>query len=83
MYTIGFNMVGYLPEMEPYTCDTADEAKRAMLDELDRDEDNAADEDTATELSHLGQDLNLSDVSDGWGAIVGNISYWIVRTEVE
>lgn len=85
-YTIGFNIVGYLPEMEPYTADTADEAKRAMIDELKRDEESALDgegEPLANELCHAAEDLNLEDVSLGWSAIIGNVSYWIVQTEVE
>lgn len=77
-YTIGFNMPGYLPEMEPYTVDTADEAKRAMIDELLRHADST-DEPEATELSHAAEDLNLTDVSDGWDNTIGNTAYWIAR----
>lgn len=79
-YTVGFNMPGYLPEMEPYAVDTADEAKRAMIDEILRDADNA-ESDRADELSHLAEDLNLEDVSLGWSDTVGNIHYWIEVTQ--
>ena len=81
-YTIGWNMPGYMPEMEPYTLDTEDDAKRAMIDELLRDAENAP-SNLATELSHTAEDLNLSDVSLGWDVTVGNIAYWITPTEGE
>lgn len=77
-YTIGWNMPGYLPEMEPYTVDTADEAKRAMIDELRRTADCADIEDEATELTHVAEDLNLCDVSQGWDTTVYDTAYWIV-----
>lgn len=83
-YTLGWNMPGYLPEMDPYEIEGADAAKRAMIDELERDADNAdaGDEhERANELSALAEDLNLSDVSDGWSATVGNLAYWITPTE--
>lgn len=86
MYTIGWNMPGYLPEMEPYTVDTADEAKRAMIDELDRYADQLSDsgyENRAVELAFAMEDLNLEDVSKGWSTTIGNLNYWITPTEVE
>lgn len=84
MYTIGWNMPGYLPEMEPYTVDTADEAKRAMIDDLLYMASEHADtEDDATELSNAAEDLNLCDVSTGWDATIGNLAYWIKPTEGE
>jgi hypothetical protein len=82
-FVIGYNMPGYLPEMEPYAVETADEAKRALIDELERHADQVADggdEDGATDLSHLAEDLNLSDVSGGWGANAGGLVYWIEQT---
>ena len=84
MYTIGWNMPGYLPEMEPYTLDTADEAKRAMIDELERAADMSDavnDHSIAEDLSNAAEDLNLCDVSNGWDATIGNLAYWITRTE--
>ena len=78
-YTIGWNMPGYLPDMEPYTVDTADEAKRAMIDELLRhaDQVDEGDSNLADEISHKAEDLNLCDVSTGWGETVGGLAYWI------
>lgn len=79
-------MPGYLPEMEPYTLDTADEAKRAMIHELLLDADHAGDagdESRAFDLSATAEDLNLSNVSTGWNAIIGNVAYWITPTESE
>jgi len=79
-YVIGFNLPGYLPEMEPYAVATPDTAKRAMIEELLRDAESAAqygDEDLATELSEVAEDLNLTNIEEGWGEIIGNTSYWI------
>lgn len=39
-YHIGWNMPGYLPEMEPWMCTTADYAKQAMIGELEYHADN-------------------------------------------
>lgn len=76
-YTIGWNMPGYLPEMEPYTLDTADEAKRAMIDEMLHTADLADIEDEAEALTHAAEDLNLEDVSLGWSNTVYDMAYWI------
>ena len=80
LYNIGWNMPGYLPEMEPYTCDTAEDAKRAMIDELLRHADVLDDSDrpdVANQCAFAMEDLNLSDVSQGWDATIGNYAYWI------
>jgi hypothetical protein len=76
-YTIGWNMPGYLPEMEPYTVDTADEAKRAMIDELLRHADQANTEAEAFVLTMQAEELNLTNVDAGWSFNVSNLAYWI------
>lgn len=84
-FMIGWNMPGYMP-VDPYMVVGADDAKRAMIDELERDADHADDCDEherAEELSALAEDLNLSDVSQGWDATVGNLAYWITPTDEE
>lgn len=37
---VGWNMPGYLPEMEPYTCWTIEDARGLMIDELGFHADN-------------------------------------------
>lgn len=75
-YVIGHNMPGYLPTAwdNPYVYDSADEAKSALIEEMLQDADSV---DTfggyaahAEALSNAAEDLNLSDVSQGYSVIV-------------
>lgn len=73
MYSYGFNTPGYLPESEPNMAEDSDSAKRALIDEILRHADHADDSEAhalASALSHAAEDLNLSDVSAGWGLTV-------------
>jgi hypothetical protein len=85
-YHAGYNMTGYLPEMEPGTFAEYADAKRYMIWELDRQGDFEFDsgtpegKDIADSLSAEMEDLNL-DNGPEWGAIVGNMSYWIMPCE--
>ena len=78
----GWNMVGYLPEMDSsYPFESFGDAKASMIDDMERECDSldmADEHDLANELSGVEQDLNL-DNGPEWGAIVGNMSYWIVE----
>ena len=82
-FHVGWNMPGYLPEMEPYKCETWEAAKALMIEEMDRigdglayGSDDAEDQEEANSLSCEMEDLNL-DSGPEWGAIVRNTSYWI------
>lgn len=78
----GYNMPGYLPEMEPATLETWEDAKAYMIFELDRTGDFEFDsgtpegKDIADELSGEMEDLNLTSGPE-WGTTVGNLAYWI------
>jgi hypothetical protein len=83
-YHAGWNMVGYLPEMDAsYPFESWADAKQSMIDDLDRAGDFAFDagddkgKDEADELSALMEDLNL-DNGPGWDGYVGYMHYWIV-----
>lgn len=74
MFAIGYNTPGYLPEMDVYTVSTADEAKRALIDEMLRYADHYAmleeGETVAEEITHTCEDLNLTDVSCGYSVVI-------------
>lgn len=92
VWVVGYNMPGYLPEMEPYAFTSFEDAKRSMIDELDRAGDHHFDVGDslresdpaeskrelayADELSAVMEDLNLTSEGD-WGVIIANTSWWI------
>jgi hypothetical protein len=84
-WIVGWNMVGYMPESEPYAFESHAEAKQALIDDLLRfaDQEGMADnEDEAEALTHVAEELNLVSATDNgghgeWGEIVGNMSYWL------
>lgn len=80
-FTLGWNMPGYMPEMEPYKIEGSDAAKRAMIDELLQHADQDTDPERANALALLAEDLNLADVSQGWNETVCSLAYWIEPTE--
>lgn len=92
-YVVGYNTPGYLPEMEPYECDTADEAKLALIDEILNDAANAdmgSNYELACNLSNSAEDLNLADVSCGYSVNITDperehdlgTCYWIEPREI-
>ena len=84
-YHAGWNMVGYLPEMDSsYPFEDWDRAKRSMIDDLLREADSEADNldgvpnpDYAEIMDSTAQDLNLSN-GPTWDAFIGHMHYWIV-----
>jgi hypothetical protein len=78
----GHNTPGYLPEADVETFETFEDAKRYMIEYMDKEGDFFFDyegsegKDLADELSGEMEDLNL-DNGPEWGTIVGNVSYWI------
>lgn len=82
-YHIGWNMPGYLPEMDPWMLTTAEDAKSSMIDAILFDAEHEADEDNAETLSALAEDLNLAKVEDGWDGWTDRLHYWIMPCEEE
>lgn len=83
-FSVGCNMPGYLPYADPYVVEGAESAKSAMIDELARDAEHAADGDDheiAKEIDNAGRELADADVSQGWQTIVGGLCYFITPTE--
>ena len=62
-YTALWNMPGCLPEMEPATFESFDEAKRFLIDEMKTQEDiygcEGDSENDAEEFCHTAEDVNL------------------------
>lgn len=73
MFAVGYNMPGYMPEMDICYCETADEAKRCLIDMMDMHADSAFEVEShnlANELTFAYEDLNLCDVSGGYSVII-------------
>ena len=84
LYVVGWNMPGYLPESEPYAYQTWDEAKQALIDELERQADMTEPDDEegqrlADESAGEAEDLNLSNGPE-WSTVIGNMAFWINAT---
>ncbi len=58
-YVVGWNTPGYLPDGEPIECETFDDAKRYLIDELLRDADYASCECKAEDFAAMAEDVNL------------------------
>lgn len=78
-FVAGWNMPGYLPEMEPAGFETFDEAKRFIIDELKSVEDSTAadgNETAAEEACSLAEDVNLESGPFTTGEVEGYV-YWV------
>ncbi len=86
-YVVGHNMPGYLPESDPWISSDWEEARNALLEDMDRHADSLADfEDDASELFELESaitDLGTAAAGTEWGWTVGNTAYWLSLTEEE
>lgn len=80
-YHIGWNMPGYLPEMEPWIVwGSEEDARRAIAHEIlyhADQEGNAGDEDAAEELDALAQSTNYCRANQGWDGWTDRLHYWI------
>lgn len=68
-YHVGKNIPGYLPESDVDIASDADEAKRLLIAEIDSFGDSLfeiGEKDLADASSSEMQDLNLTDVTDGY-----------------
>ena len=83
-FACGWNQPGYLPESDPVMCDTFDEAKELITDELDRAADDAYTAGTSTNEFDEGIDTaeDWTD-SDGpyWQLYADGYVYWINAPE--
>lgn len=81
MFIAGWNQPGYLPESDPEEFDTFDEAKRYIIDEIKRAEDDAGDsddEELAEDLCALAEDINLE--SDPFSVLAPDgFAYWVTE----
>lgn len=93
-FVAGHNVPGYLPDCEPMECETFDEAKRALIEEMLHEADIAGQCETpegdnrADELAGAAEDVNLwserdRDMRDhGRESItVGGYEWFIAREE--
>jgi hypothetical protein len=71
----GTNMPGYMPEEIPEVFETQDEAKRWVIQEIKRDEDDAETEEEAEELAHFAEEVNLE--RGEFSRMMGNRVYWV------
>lgn len=80
-YVAGYNIPGFLPEVEPATFDTFDEAKRFVIDELLLAADDCAaaeNEAGAEELTAIAESVNLESGPFSWDAShVDGYAYWV------
>lgn len=58
-YTALYNMPGYLPEMEPQTFDTLEEACDFLMDEMDRMANDCDDYHIASKWANLNMELAI------------------------
>lgn len=72
----GYNMPGYLPEMEPTAFADFESARSFIQQEMLDQSQQVEDLDEATALDHAAQELSVVEEAD-WDDIVGNCAYWI------
>ena len=76
----GWNMVGYMPEMEPATFETFEDARDWMVEEMERWADHLEDfhdkDSEVAEMIEAAESL-ATETGPEWGDIVSNESFWI------
>lgn len=74
-WVAGYNMPGYMPDNEPAVFEDFGSAKRYIIDELKRDEEQADTEEEAETICGFAEDVNLE--SGEFSAQCGNYVYWV------
>lgn len=80
LYSAGTNMPGYMPDSDPAMFLDFDDAKQYIIDQIKKDEDQAAEElneALAEELCHTAEDVNLQ--SAEFSVTIGNRAYWVSK----
>lgn len=80
-WAAGYNMQGYLSEMEPMVTADHERARAFLISEMEFAADYAADPDEANELAFAQADVDLC--RGEFGIVIGNTSWWIAETEEE
>jgi hypothetical protein len=75
-YAAGWNMPGYMPEMDVAHFDNFDDAKRYIIDEMLSVADSVEDEDDAEEITNDAEDVNLESREFVYGPYDGYV-YWV------
>lgn len=90
-YHVGYNMPGYMPDMEPWTTDSFEEARDFLLDELGRhlDDDYVMNDGMQLrdregrfvpyERAALIKDLKACKTPGNWGDSTSDLAYWIME----
>lgn len=76
-FVAGWNMPGYMPDNDPATFATFDDAKRYIIAELKIAEENADTEDEAETLAAFAEDVNLQ--SGPFGATCCKYHYFVTE----
>jgi len=76
-FCAGWNMPGYMPDCEPCEFSTFDDAKRYIISELKREEEEAESEDEAETLAAFAEDVNLQ--SSEFGTTCGKYHYFVTK----
>lgn len=77
-FVAGWNMPGYMPDSEPAEFDSADGAKRYIIDAIKRAEDETDSEALAESLAGFAEDVNLeSDEFSTRGP--DGLVYWVTE----
>jgi len=80
-WAAGFNMCGYLPDMEPNHCAEWSDARDSLVWHIEQNAEQTDDADEANELQELAHHLNeLNEVYGEFGATVCGRHYWISRS---
>lgn len=77
IYIVGFNMPGYLPDAEPMTCESADDARSALAEIMrNHAEENANPKDLLDAADSLELESEEEESAD-YGATIGGCHYFI------
>lgn len=76
-YVVGWNLCGYMPDSEPAEVEDFETAKRCLIDDLKRAEEDAESEEEAEDYCHAAEDVNLW--STPQTVIVRGCAYWIAE----
>lgn len=85
-WVVGHNMVGYLPESDPWVTSDHEAAKQSLVDDLERFADQAEDGGDHTEaeaLTEAAEELSALPADTEWGTVVGYTSFWLNATDEE
>ena len=82
-WVVGWNMPGYMPDSDPSSFETWEDARDYLVEELDRVCDETDDQDDGDQYNRAARELEGLNEEEEFGRTIGKYHWWINKADHE